>query len=104
MTTHTHKALDAAAYLYLAELAGRLRQSGARHLAQTLTANVGYSELLVTATMPATRAAAERVVQEITSDADKRGFRLHGSVNEDRHGLDDHEHEVRFYLAVDPAA
>jgi hypothetical protein len=104
MTMHTHKALDAAAYLYLAELAGGLRQSGARHLAQTLTANVGYSDLMVTAIIAGTRAAAERIVQQTTTDADKRGFRLHGRVNDDRHGLDDHEHEVRFYMAVDPAA
>lgn len=101
--TNTHKTRDAAAYLYLAQVAADLRLSGARHVGQALTASGGSSDLMLGAIITGTHAAAERIVQQITDDAKKRGFCLH-RVNGDQGGLDSHEHEVRFYLAVDPKA
>ncbi len=57
----------------------------------------------MTAVITSTQAAAEKIVQQLTDDARRRGYCVHGRVDEDRRGLDSHEHKVVFYLAVDPA-
>jgi hypothetical protein len=100
---NTYKTLDASAYLDLAQVAAGLRRNGAHHIAQVLTTSAGCSEHVVRAVITGTHSNAERIVRQVTDDADKRGVRLLGRLDEDRRGLDSHEHVVVFYRAVDPA-
>lgn len=100
MTTDRQKR-DASAFQKFAAFGAELRIAGASSVAQHLIEEPGVTDLIVRAVFAGTRSKVEELCREAVHRWRLLGWGVLLAPIEQPEGLDHHEHEATFYVAID---